>query len=218
MVLAKLALLTLSLSVASAVSSAKPIELYVDISGMQALMEVYPYSGSTIPLALQKSIGNCKFYRPTVRPQADRVTGRLNGQFSNFTISSGTSKQNDTCLQFFDGWNHFVPWKSLVCDADGYVSLKDKPSGTCIFDGVKVNAGKITLGTLEFTVLDRHQMNRAYWQKTAIPTKYRDIRALDAFPEIFGNNSKVPAVISKTLSDCKFFSKLLTINKHRTSK
>ena len=74
-----------------------------DINAMELLIRRYPLSGSTIPQALMKSIGHCKF-TTTWKGNAGLVV--LKGTSSNETTADaydlkiGTSKENDTCLYF----------------------------------------------------------------------------------------------------------------------
>ena len=130
---------------------------------MQALIDVYPLCGSTIPHALAKSIGNCKFFRRKAAGynwpynEMQQNGGRLNGAFSNLEIRLGTSQPNDTCVFTFmmikKNEHYFIPWTLLFCDADGYVSLQKNQlsSGTsCIFNGANVKSGEISHGTEDF--------------------------------------------------------------------
>ena len=84
-----------------------------------------------------KSIGSCKFLRDSSRRGIF-----LNGEFSYLMLHSGTSNPNDTCVSFSNSSdNYFIPWASLYCDADNYVTLKTIPSGSCLYGGKKVEMG-----------------------------------------------------------------------------
>ena len=43
------------------------------------------------------------------------------------------------------GGHIYIPPANLYCDEDGYISLKEKPSGTCIYGGKQVNVGNWTV-------------------------------------------------------------------------
>ena len=210
MFLHKLALLAVSLSLSSFASAAaadhvpkKDIQYYEDGLAMDVLKNVYPKSGTTMPEALRKSIGHCKV-------QEKRNLLLENGEDYGWGFRGsalGTSKGNDTCICLLNVSYrgapsfHLIPWSVLYCNEDHYVRLKEKPSGTCVFNGATVNVGNADYDTC----------SKANQEKIDSDLKLHvDVPAIKSLLEIHKRDNRgepvvIPAIVNQTLGDCKFF-------------
>ena len=83
-----------------------------------------------------------------------KIGGRRTG--TQLRLWENIGFKNDTCFsssQYEDVSKPekvmYIPFTNLYCDDEDYISLKEKPSGTCIHRGKQVNVG-------DWTVVDKY--------------------------------------------------------------
>ena len=155
------------------------------------------YSKSSVPEKIKNSLQECKFGGFRTRPDFGFPTSRnafikVNGKVSNFTLDQGTGNPKDTCATFYNGLTiiaspqAYLPIDSLSCDSEGYVGIKEIPSGKCIFNGLEVNIGEFKTESRDGRIFNEYSTN------------YTDVTG--KFLE------KSPDMIKKAIGSCKFKS------------